>query len=487
MDPEKTRTFCHGLQFEEMTMSLQGLVVTEDATVPVKEIDMSTIDKMVKHQGGSGSQPAVSPKYCPGVNNSPGYLCETGHCCGETGCCTYYYELWWFWLLWTVLILFSCFCAYRHRRAKLRIQQQQRQREINLIAYNGACNYPSSMLDLSFLTSLKLPSYEEVAAQPSTPPPPYSSIFALQSSTTVGPSSSYPHHHHHCHPCPPYLGPCPSGVTSSQSSDNYTSCSCESCSLTSPSSTSFSLQVTDETYDSSHISTPSDAGVDFAILPRVGAVFIPTPSSPPTLQVPPDIIPSAAPDVIPVQRCPPNGSEGTSCCAPALSLPLHRSHLSCLPLSPFVLLSSIPPGQAHPLVPSHASGPMVIQKVKEGTSSRDQTPSQAVSVHSSNREEQKQEREEEEEEEDDDEEDHFRHRRLTGDSGIEVCRCHVKRDKEELQKGCLDNGRKEFVKEGEKADMMHNTIRPSVQSPLLDCCEEHHGHVSLSSSSICKA
>uniref|UniRef100_A0A673APE5 WW domain binding protein 1 n=1 Tax=Sphaeramia orbicularis TaxID=375764 RepID=A0A673APE5_9TELE len=93
--------------------------------------------------------PVVSPKYCPGVNNNPGYLCETGHCCGETGCCTYYYELWWFWLLWTVLILFSCFCAYRHRRAKLRIQQQQRQREINLIAYNGACNYPSSMLDLS--------------------------------------------------------------------------------------------------------------------------------------------------------------------------------------------------------------------------------------------------------------------------------------------------------------------------------------------------
>lgn len=56
-----------------------------------------------------------------------------------------------FWLLWTVLILFSCFCAYRHRRAKLRIQQQQRQREINLIAYNGACNYPSSTLDLSRL------------------------------------------------------------------------------------------------------------------------------------------------------------------------------------------------------------------------------------------------------------------------------------------------------------------------------------------------
>uniref|UniRef100_A0A672F8M1 WW domain binding protein 1 n=1 Tax=Salarias fasciatus TaxID=181472 RepID=A0A672F8M1_SALFA len=99
--------------------------------------------------GYAVSCPLGGEAYCPGVNNSPGYLCETGHCCGETGCCTYYYELWWFWLLWTVLILFSCFCAYRHRRAKLRIQQQQRQREINLIAYNGACNYPSSMLDLS--------------------------------------------------------------------------------------------------------------------------------------------------------------------------------------------------------------------------------------------------------------------------------------------------------------------------------------------------
>lgn len=27
------------------------------------------------------------------MNNQP-YLCESGHCCGETGCCTYYYELW---------------------------------------------------------------------------------------------------------------------------------------------------------------------------------------------------------------------------------------------------------------------------------------------------------------------------------------------------------------------------------------------------------
>ncbi|XP_029949204.1 WW domain binding protein 1-like [Salarias fasciatus] len=440
MDPEKTLTFCHGLQAEEMTMSLQGLAATEDATVPVKQIDMSTINKVVKQPGSSGSQPVVSPKYCPGVNNSPGYLCETGHCCGETGCCTYYYELWWFWLLWTVLILFSCFCAYRHRRAKLRIQQQQRQREINLIAYNGACNYPSSMLDLSFLASFKLPSYEEVAAQPSTPPPPYSSVFALQGSTTGGPSTSYPHHHHHRHPCPPYLGPGPSGLTSSQSSDNYTSCSCESCSLTSPSSTSFSVQVTDETYDSSRVSTPSDAGGDFAVTPRAGAAFAPIPS-PPLLsaQVPHDVIPAAAPDVIPVQRCSSNCSEGGSPPAPAppLSLSLH-SRPSRLPLSPLILLSPCPPGQARPSAPSDPLGAMAAGKGAEETLVVRKTPSPPEQAALSKREE--------EEDEDEDEEDHFRHRRLTGDSGIEVCRCHVKREDcegEELRKKHSDEGGKE--------------------------------------------
>lgn len=114
---------------------------------------------------------------CPGVNTQP-YLCESGHCCGETGCCTYYYELWWFWLLWTVLILVSCCCAFRHRRAKLRLQQQQRQREINLLAYHGACHstgpVPSgSLLDLRVLSSFKPPAYEDVAHHPGTPPPPY--------------------------------------------------------------------------------------------------------------------------------------------------------------------------------------------------------------------------------------------------------------------------------------------------------------------------
>ncbi|XP_054028188.1 WW domain-binding protein 1 [Dryobates pubescens] len=178
-------------------------------------------------------------EYCPGVNNQP-YVCETGHCCGETGCCTYYYELWWFWLLWTILILFSCCCAYRHRRAKLRLQQQQRQREINLIAYHGACNYPASMMDLRMLASFKLPAYEEVAHRPSTPPPPYSTILAQLGSPRGAPGSS-------------------SLTLSPSSANSSSSCSCGSSCITSPSSTSLSAPGTDDT-ERSRASTPSHDG-----------------------------------------------------------------------------------------------------------------------------------------------------------------------------------------------------------------------------------
>ncbi|XP_022045016.2 uncharacterized protein LOC110947964 [Acanthochromis polyacanthus] len=208
---------------------------------------------MEYHSGGS--LPLLGrPRYCPGASANGGYLCETGHCCGETGCCTYYYELWWFWLLWTVLILFSCCCAYRHRRAKLRVQQQQRQREISLLAYHGANSYPSSMLDLSFLASLKLPSYEEVAAQPSTPPPPYSSVFTTPRYPQP-PRASDPHlltQHG------PLLHRPLSDGPSSLSSDNSSSCSCDSCCPSSPCSSSLSAPVTYET-DTSHASTPSEA------------------------------------------------------------------------------------------------------------------------------------------------------------------------------------------------------------------------------------
>lgn len=108
---------------------------------------------------------------------------------------------------------------------------------------------------------------------------------------------------------------------------------------------------------------------------------------------------------------------------------------------------------------------------------------------SSSKEEQKREKEaEEEEEEDEEEEDHFRHRRLTGDSGIEVCRCHVKREEQEveLQKGHLAKGGKEKV----RADVLHDSMDCSLRakssglSPLLDDCVEQRGHVSSTSSGV---
>ncbi|CAI9611280.1 unnamed protein product [Staurois parvus] len=86
------------------------------------------------------------------------------------------------------------------------------------------------MLDLRALSSFKLPAYEEVAYRPTTPPPPYSSIL-----TQLGlPSSSPP-------PPPPSDPP-----SLTPSSEHTSSCSCTSGCMLSGSS-SFSVQVTDET------------------------------------------------------------------------------------------------------------------------------------------------------------------------------------------------------------------------------------------------
>lgn len=289
-----------------------------------------------------------------------------------------------------------------------------------------------------------------------------------------GSSSSYLHHHHR-HPCPPYMGPGPSGFPSSQSSDNYTTCSCESCSITSPSSTSFSVQVTDETYDSSRVSTPSETGGDGVMLPRDKAVYTPTPSPSALSQVPPDVIPVVTPDVVPVQRPSSNALDSISPLAPQLSLPLHSlntagpSHRLRLPLSPLILLSPLPAGQVHPLA---------VQREKAEHEASGSTPRSAVSppklvlFSPSNMEEPKRDNEEEEYEDDDDEEDHFRHRRLTGDSGIEVCRCHVKRlGQKEAQKENTSN-----IKEG----------KGIAQSPHRDDCAERSSGVSSASRVIQK-
>lgn len=47
--------------------------------------------------------------HCEGVNNKT-YICESGHCCGESQCCSYYYELWCKYpaFLFSVLLLSPC-------------------------------------------------------------------------------------------------------------------------------------------------------------------------------------------------------------------------------------------------------------------------------------------------------------------------------------------------------------------------------------------
>ncbi|CAM9478195.1 unnamed protein product [Lampetra planeri] len=118
---------------------------------------------------------ASARELCHGSLGQP-YYCDTGHCCGESGCCTYYYELWWFWLVWSLIILLSCCCAYYHRRIKMRSQLQQRQRQINMLAFEGANNYPEPPLDIRLMAMYKLPAYEEVVSPHNTPPPPYSAL-----------------------------------------------------------------------------------------------------------------------------------------------------------------------------------------------------------------------------------------------------------------------------------------------------------------------
>ncbi|KAJ8407550.1 hypothetical protein AAFF_G00274070 [Aldrovandia affinis] len=380
-----TLTFCLGLKTEEMTISLPDpdlttslpdpdltislqdpYLTTVKRKVPQRDPDMDTISKGVEVKG-AGSQPIIaSPK---SALVSPCVTVDTAlaaqrcvnyyyYGCGVSKL-YYYYTLWWFWLLWTILILFSCCCAYRHRRAKLRIQQQQRQREIP--AYHGACNYPTSMLDLSFLASLKLPSYEEVAARPNTPPPPYSSLFAVQG------GSQYAH-----------AGP--SGIASSPSSDNYTSCSCESCSATSHCSTSFSVQR----------------------------------------QEGPPVIEKPAADERPSPK-------------PTQSPPKHTLFSSNVDFFE-------PDGHA-----ADASDAEADEEDPDGN--------------------------------------HFRHRRLTGDSGIEVCRCQVEsEDEEEEEKeegeavaaGAAGAGAEERAKEAgereeaegqEEAGFLHDSVDCSARAP----------------------
>ncbi|XP_036429376.1 WW domain-binding protein 1-like [Colossoma macropomum] len=144
---------------------------TMEVTVAPDDAEMGTVNKDLF---------SSSLTSCPGIS-SPACVCEAGLCCGETGCYVYS-EFWWFWLLWTILIVFSCCCVLRHRRMKLRLQQQ-RQREIELMVYQRACRYTPPHLLLSYLALSKLPSYEEAASDSRGLPPSYSAAYGLHGGT----------------------------------------------------------------------------------------------------------------------------------------------------------------------------------------------------------------------------------------------------------------------------------------------------------------
>ncbi|XP_054609327.1 WW domain binding protein 1-like isoform X1 [Dunckerocampus dactyliophorus] len=329
-----------------------------------------------------------------------------------------------FWLLWTALILFSCCCAYRHRRAKLRAQQQRRQQEISLLAYRGAASYPSSMLDLSFLASLKLPSYEEVAAQPSTPPPPYSSVFMAprypQPPRTADPHLLMQHGR-------PQHRPLSDGP-SSFSSDDSSSCSCDSCCPSSPCSSSLSVPVTYET-DTSHASTPSErAALSLNIMVQEASASSQASPSPGLDATTPMLQQSLPTPILATTSPPPESPPATVCVTLELADIPTSMHLE----DPDAKDTACPTPAVLPpditIEPVAATSPFRPDPPTRASASWLFPPKQTLFSPCVDVFEAEEEAEPEDEDDVDADESQYRHRRLTGDSGIEVCRCQVEDD-----------------------------------------------------------
>uniref|UniRef100_A0A1A8C445 WW domain binding protein 1-like a n=1 Tax=Nothobranchius kadleci TaxID=1051664 RepID=A0A1A8C445_NOTKA len=130
---------------------------------------------------GLESPPSAAPTsettlVCQGGSNQT-YFCQSGHrCCEDSQCCSFIYEVWWFWLLWALIIILTCFCLCQHWRAKQRFQLQRRQNEINLMAYREANNNSHLPLFRRLLPIYLLPAYEDAVNHPATPPPPYTPL-----------------------------------------------------------------------------------------------------------------------------------------------------------------------------------------------------------------------------------------------------------------------------------------------------------------------
>nr|XP_061794469.1 WW domain binding protein 1-like [Nerophis lumbriciformis] len=163
---------------DDVSISVTANDCRGDDTVPDTTNPMGMFEYTIGQESLATEATVAEEKLvCMGLNNQ-NYTCESGHCCGETQCCSYYYELWWFWLVWTLIGILTCCCLCQHWRSKQRFQQQRRQNEINLIAYREAHNNSQLPLYLRFLPSYLLPAYDEVVDRPATPPPPYTPVLA---------------------------------------------------------------------------------------------------------------------------------------------------------------------------------------------------------------------------------------------------------------------------------------------------------------------
>uniref|UniRef100_A0A8C9J3M1 WW domain binding protein 1 like n=1 Tax=Panthera tigris altaica TaxID=74533 RepID=A0A8C9J3M1_PANTA len=102
---------------------------------------------------------------CVGTNNQS-YICDTGHCCGQSQCCNYYYELW---------------CKSLPPGASVchPVLSPLPLFAVCPTTIASAVISPPCLPILGFLPNYLLPPYEEVVNRPPTPPPPYSA-FQLQ-------------------------------------------------------------------------------------------------------------------------------------------------------------------------------------------------------------------------------------------------------------------------------------------------------------------
>ncbi|XP_071493886.1 uncharacterized protein [Diadema antillarum] len=129
-----------------------------------------------------------------------GYWCDTGHCCGSGECCTYYYELWWFWLVWFLIVFIIGFCVWQRKRFHpWRDNRCERTCSIQDMFLGRGFNFS----DITPIPPCKLPSYSEIGETVSydTPPPPYNVESAQPACLGEGPSTSLPTGE--CHRCPP--------------------------------------------------------------------------------------------------------------------------------------------------------------------------------------------------------------------------------------------------------------------------------------------